>query len=492
MNSNHSLEERLSALVTDYDLEGIIVLSREAPQGDKDAWKKQIMEEGFMYLYYYLLYDHSCGKLSEGGLDFLSEVVEATEEFHGSPLREMRAQVMSCRLDEVKETNPVQTKEIALQAINELSQEVPIPRSSLQLRADFYFQLAQVDEINAVQHWQSAMKDVNEAADFNLWILYHVWDRDIPGMPEAKQHALNEFHDRLNLHLELEDDFVWQILDDGIRMLEGRSTTELEKQVLIWLELALQWPVINAKPELLRKAGLILHKQGNAHQRLDYLNKAIECFELFIERDPLHAMEVYYLASVWEDRALLEEKNGSDGTESLMNAWQTYQTHEDIVRVNFSSLLHYGEFIERLYFHDKLINGPSIETVRALAMEAEQEGNGFYSGPGMIFARLAIGENDPETAIFHLSRLLLLFELNIDDVISNLRESLTNDAPVAVKKFLDQALIFMKEVRDGYYFHPALSISELNMLSQEETLNAWQERMVEIRNRNISKENSNE
>jgi len=481
--TNPSLEPRLSALIEGYDLVGLIALSQEVPESDADVWHHEIMESGFMTLYSYLLYDQMCGKLGEGGLDLLADAVAATETFHGSPLREMRAEVLSHRFDEVKDTNAEQAKEFALQAIHELSQEIPVYHSALKFRARLYDQLAQFDAANALRYWQAAIEDLKAAGEFNLWILYHAWEQSIPGMPEAQQLARDEFHHRVNLAMATNTDMIWELLEEGIRMLEREPLPDLEKWVSVWLQSALAWPHIDAQPALLRKAGMILHKQGNARSRSDCFAKAIECFERFILKEPAHAMEVYYMANVWEDWALLNEKQGRSGTQYLAAARDVYRKHEDIVRLNFSSLLHYAEFLERLYFNDKIAERPAIKAILVLAVEAEELGKGYYSGPGMIQTRLAIDRGDAETAIYHLCRLLLLFELCIDRQIKNMHHSLASKAPAAVVVFLDEVLTFMDDVNEGYYYNPTLSLAALNGLNQTETVSAWQQRMKEIRNR---------
>ena len=482
-----SLESRLSALMEGYDLAGLIALSQEVPEGNADLWHHEIMESGFMTLYSYLLYDQMCGKLGEGGLDLLAEAVAATEAFHGSPLREMRAEVLSHRFDEVKDTHAEQAKEFALKAIHELSQEIPVRYSALKFRAQLYDQLAQLDATNALHYWLAAIEDLKAASEFSLWILYHAWEQSIPGMPEAQQLARDEFQHRVNLAMATNTDMIWELLEEGIRMLDRELLPDLEKWVSVWLQSALAWQHIDAQPALLRKAGMLLHKQGNARARSDCFAKAIECFEHFILKEPAHAMEVYYMAHVWEDWALLNEKQGRSGTKYLIAARNAYRKHEDVVRLNFSSLLHYAEFLERLYFHDKIAERPEINVILTLAVEAEELGKGYYSGPGMIQARLAIGSGDAETAVYHLCRLLLLFELCIDRQIKNLHQSLTSNVPAAVTVFLDEVLTFMDDVNEGYYYNPALSLAALNELSQTETMSAWQQRMTEIRNRGTLK-----
>jgi hypothetical protein len=41
----------------------------------------------------------------------------------------------------------------------------------------------------------------------------------------------------------------------------------------------------------------------------------------------------------------------------------------------------------------------------------------------------------------------------------------------------------MADVSEGYYYDPAFSMEELNTLSRLETMEAWHQRQMEIRNR---------
>jgi tetratricopeptide (TPR) repeat protein len=411
----------------------------------------------------------------------MDEIIIAAETFKGSPLRVLRAEVLNYRMDEAG-GNTQEAIVFAQQAIDELSFEIPEDKRALSFRANGYHKLSQLNVNKALQYWQLAIDDLRTAGDFNVWILYQTPKHPVRGLNEAQQAVRAEFNARMAGELLLNPDRIWELLDQGIRMLDGNPNDELERQISRWLQTSLSWNTRDAQPTTLRNAGLLLHKQGNVYQRVDYFVKAIECFESFIDKDPRHAMEVYYEANVWEDWALLNEKQEKNGEEYLVRAWEVYREHEEDVEINFSPLLHYAEFLERLYFNDKISVRPTEAEVLKLAVAAEIMGDGFYSGPGLIQARLAIHRGDTETAIHHLCKLLLLHELCIDTLIKNLRESLT-ESPRSVVDFLDQALIFMDDVRQGYYFHPLISNAALNEMSREAVFNAWQDRMKEIRNR---------
>lgn len=482
-NNEHSWQETLSEIVNAYDLEKLIAFSKQVPETDVELWRTEVMESGFMTLYSYFSYDQMCGKLGDFGLDLLDDVVESAEEFYGSPLRKLRAEVLHYRIDETKATHVDQAKELALRAVDELSLEIHSDLSALTFRARTYQQLAELDANRAVHYWKRATEDLKAAGEFSVWILYHQWPESITGMREEQENVRAEFNQRMNQYLRQTPDRIWSLLDDAVRMQEYHPSPELKKQLTLWLEIALHWKNEEAAPMLLRTGGLLLHKQGKAQQRAEYFAKAIECFEQFITKDRAHAMEVYYMASVYTDWAALEESQGNSGTPYLAKAWEVYREHEEIVRINFSSLLHYAEFLEQLYFNDQLTERPSQEEILSLAVAAEEMGKGYYSGPGMIQARIAIRHDDAETALYHLCRLLLRHELCIDDLIKNLRGSLTDNASREVTDFLDATLTFMADVSEGYYYDPAFSMEELNTLSRLETMEAWHQRQMEIRNR---------
>jgi hypothetical protein len=482
-NQRSILAERLSELVNAYDLQGIVLLSQQAPQGDAAAWRKEMMKEGFMSLYSYLSCDQMCGKLGEGGLDFLEEVVEETEKFCGSPLHTLRAEVLSFRLDGLKETDSAQAQVFAEQAIEELSKNIAFDTSVLAFRAHLHHEIAQLNPAQALLHWQRAIDDLIAGNSFDLRILYPLWPKPIEGMEALQAQEQSRFRERIGHALATHPDRLWQLLDEAARLTEYQKNPALEARMADWLSLALAWKGNSAQPERLRSAGLLLQKQGKIRQEAAYLAKAIECFELFIAKTQAHAMEVNYLANAWEERAALCPAQSPEEMDCLQKAWDSYLQHEEIVCINFSPLLHYAEFLERLYYKEYLKKRPSEAKILALAKEAEVMGEGYYSGPGMIQARMAIYENDAESAVYHLCRLLLRHELCIDTLIKELRQSLKDTAPSEVVAFLDEVLTFMDKASEGYYYDPAFSVIQLNALSPAETLQAWQARMVEIQSR---------
>jgi len=483
-NQRSSLAEQLSELVNVYDLEGIVRISQQVPQGDAAAWRKEVMEEGFMSLYAYLSYDQMCDKLGEGGLDFIEAVLEEAEKFCAAPLRLMRAELLGFRFDEAKEEAPAQAQTFAEQAIAELSQEIPLNASVLAFRAHFYYSIAQINAAEALHYWQRAIDDLIASNTFNLHIIYPLWPEPVEGMEALQAQVQSQFRVLISQTLEANPDFLWQLLDEASRMVEYQKNLVLEKQMADWLSLALAWKGNSAQPERLRSAGLLLQKQGKIQEEAAYLAKAIECFELFIAKTQAHAMEVNYLANAWEERAALCPAQSPEEMDCLQKAWDSYLQHEEIVCINFSPLLHYAEFLERLYYKEYLKKRPSEAKILALAKEAEVMGEGYYSGPGMIQARMAIYKNDAESAVYHLCRLLLRHELCIDTLIKELRQSLKDTAPSEVVAFLDEVLTFMDKASEGYYYDPAFSVIQLNALSPAETLRAWQARMVEIQSRN--------
>ncbi len=473
----------LATLVEAYDLDGLIAFAQQAPPGDAEEWRQAVVESGFLQLYAYLAYDQMCGKLGEGGLDFLDDVLTAAETVQEAPLHELRAQVASLRLEEVAATDVDLAQRYAWQAIQEASFDSAATPSTLRFRAQMYHRLAQLDARRALSYWQLALADMRAAGEIDVWILYHPWPPTLDGMPPAQRQARAEANQWLRRVLRTQPERLWPLLDEAVRMQQVYPSTDLQRQVTAWLQTALSWPSADAPPQLLRQAGLLLQKQGRACQRTDYLAKAIECFEQFIAKEPTHAFEVYYLASTWEDWAILCEKQGQNGTAYLAKAWAAYRQHEDIVRINFSPLLHYAELLERLHLRDRLPERPAAEQVRALASEAERMGNGYYSGPGMILVRLAIHRAEAETASYHLCRLLLRHELCIVDELKELQSSLTDHVVPAIRRFIDHTLRFMQDVAEGYYYHPAYTQEELNQLTPAQTLTLWQQRMGEIRSR---------
>ncbi|MDJ1479327.1 hypothetical protein QNI16_02450 [Cytophagaceae bacterium YF14B1] len=490
-----SLETQLAEAIDSYDLSAIVHISKQLPADAPEEWRQYVLESGFLVLLSYLEYDQMCGKLSDGGLDFMDEVIEEAEKFYGSPLPFQRAQVLYQRFEEVEDTDTTLAQVYLRQAIAELTDELEVhPDNSLarSLRARSYDQQAQLDVENVYTYWKSALDDINkleESIELKLWILYHSWEKPDPSLLKAQELSQKQFEVKIEYQLTTNPDLIWQLLEGGIRILEWKDMPELKEAVSMWLDQSLDWYNPQAKPSVLRSAGLLLSGQGKKHQRVDYLDKAAECFEQFIQKEPAHAMEVYYLAEVWKSYAEIIDKQGDSGLKYIAKAWLAYREHEEIVKINFSPLFHYAEFMEQLYYRDDFPNRPSAEEVLSLAEEVEEAGNGHYSGPGMIQVRMALVHNDMDTALYHLNRLLLRFELLIDNQIKTMYQTLPEQAPQILTDFLRQAVDFMEEITPNYCYDPKYSQAELNQLTREETKAAWQARMDELRQKQIRSRN---
>src|SRR5690606_27597326 len=127
----------------------------------------------------------------------------------------------------------------------------------------------------------------------------------------------------------------------------------------------------------------------------------------------------------------------------LTKAVLLYDQFIDKVHSNRSVLMHYTKFLERCYLYPGNIKKPGLEKIKSLAKQTEEEGEGMYSAPTLLLTRLALYENNEKEAIFHVTRLLLLHELCVDDKLRELQQSSIVGPFSQLQEFLKEILTFM-------------------------------------------------
>lgn len=477
------LEERLDTCASNYDLEGLVTLSHGTPLEDTVAWREVVLNAGFFALFGTLLYDQACGKLSDGGLDFIDEVLGAAEAFHGAPLPVERAQALSLRVEALAEASPPEARAFAEQAMHGLIGVEGVEAASW--RARLHEHLFELEPAQALAHWRAAVAALGLGGEtlppqlevgLALRLLYT--PRDVPGFAEVQAQAVGAFRRRLDARFLVNPDGVWVVLEDAVRQPESPL---LEHDIVRWL--ARSATCTPTQPERLRQAGLLCHKQAKLRRSEELFTRACTYFEAFIAQTPAHAMEVSYLRATCEDHAaLLDEQGRHDDAEArLAHAWAVCREHEAVVRLNFSPLIQTAEFYERLRRRPGACPRPEASHIIDLAREAERLGQGSYSGPGLVLLRLALAAHDSALAVHHLTRLLLLHELCIEEQLQSLLEVPFADG--VFLGFVRQTLAFMSELRPGYFFDPCLRAEALDQLSVAQTAERWARRQAELRAR---------
>lgn len=459
---------------------------------------KAELAEAYMQLFGQICYDYACSKYSYEGLQDILEIVEKVEMLQGETLWELRADAYMNLLEAAAEEDPEQTLfygEKCVEALNAYIAEVGEEYIPYQKLSRVLHLLADQDDDKRFKHWKDALISIKKAVEiapeevnwiYYLQLLYTPLmeeDEDIEkNLPEEKK-RFNELVETLQLVQGIQ----YRIASDFHRLQDSGIYDISEEEYVFWLDKSLERDAaVNYDFPELSDAAHFYHSEGVKRHRLDLLQRSLEYYLFQRNNEPRAGFTIHYIAKNLEDIATVYQENGKPekADDYLSQALSYYMEHEDVFMDNFSVLSHYGEFLERCYYH---YNGksdkPSIEKIRSIAKLAEKEGNGFYSGPFLLQARMALEEKNEDLAIFQLQRSLLLHELCIDKEIIKFSELYENSDFPKLNKFLKETLQFMKEVDEGYYYDPKIRWPEIQLMNKEQTNQVWENRMKEIRSR---------
>lgn len=495
-------------LAADYDLDALDGhFNRLAGSGDRQE-QALLAQDGYLSLFSMLNYDAACNKLLPDGFALLLPIIEKAEQLLQTPLWDERCQCRMLLLDDAiarGDAEVARHAELALEAIAQHLAHLPpdSPASAAasihRSRALVHQQLAEHWPERNLEHWRlalaaatTAIEAVSETGWGLLLNLVHTplagESPDIAAERAEAQAALRKLMERhcrsaaaafrlVQDFKHLREHLAWKKLDPALFP---------QADYLAWLERAKAvQPADGASWSGTTEAGHLFHHEGVLLGRLDLVAAAMPHFAAILSREPGSGMQVLYIGECHEAMSVIAAGQGDSAAAArhLRQALTWWADHLDTARYNFSSLIQYVEFLLRVLASPLDVPKPPLADIRLLAQEAERDGQGFYSGPGLALARLALHEGDEDEAIFQLTRLLILHECCLDDVFAALKQDPLCTAHPRTSDFVDQTLRFIAEIHEGYCLDPQIRWPQLQNMDRSAVAAAWQARQVELRNR---------
>lgn len=496
-------------LAGDYDLDALDHHCERLAGGDDHQERALLAHEGYLSLFALLTYDAACNKLLPDGFALLLPIIAKAEQLLQTPLWEERCQCRMLLLEDAISRDDAEVighADRALEAIAQHLAHLPpdSPASAAagihRLRAQVHRQLAEHGPEQGIEHWRLALAAATTAvetapseADWRLLLdLVHTpLAGESPEVAAERAEAQTALRTLMGQHCRSAA-AAFRLVQDYKHVREHLAWKKLapslfpQADYLLWLERAMAvQPADGASWSGTTEAGHLFYHEGVLLNRLDLVAAAMPHFAAILSREPDSGMQVLYLAQCHEAMALIAAGLGqtTQAARHLRDALTWWADHRDTIRYNFSSLIQYVEFLLRVLASPLDVPKPPLAEIRSLALEAERDGQGFHSGPGLALAQLALHEDDEDEAIFQLTRLLILHECCMDDVFSAFRRHPLCISHPRTAGFVDQTLRFITEIREGYYLDPQIRWPQLQSMNRAAVAAAWQTRQVELRNR---------
>jgi len=461
--------------------------------------QKEALAENYLDLFHELCYDYACGKLLPDGVQLLPEIVEKIEVLKDLTDWSLRAQAFEILMEDAEEREEteavIKNGHLAIEASRRYVAEQGEYKQIYLNKISFcYYTLISYEPQAIDEYWMRSLEysknSICEDPEKANWIqyfhlLYSFLKNPTPRTvyEQAKERS---FMREWSLSLGNNGSLYFVIASSFIRYKEIQTYQEQfifpEQEYLYWLEASLHEEKPQSSERRLSEAGHFYRKEGVRLKRIDLLEKALSLFQkMFYEEGELFAL--YYATDALEQLAILHNArgNGVYADVAIQQALDWNEEHRELIGQNFSVLLHYAEFLERCYHYQGSIFKPSLSLIEEIAVQAEAKGEGYYSGPYLILARVAMESKQERKAVRELSKMLLLHELCVNEGILEFYKTLDRTAFPYVEKFLKSTMMFMSEVKEGYVFDPQIKISELEEMSEEQIIDAWILRKAEIR-----------
>jgi hypothetical protein len=468
--------------------------------------EKEELAEAYLDIFNEMCYDFACSKLTEEGILELYPIVEKIEFLKDSSEWSLRAQTYHILMEdsEMREDNisVVRNGQLAIGALSkQLAEGAEEKYITYQSLSYCYYTLINYLPEEATLYWGKALQYIKEAILGNSreanWIqyftvLYSSLKQESSVLKERREQERTAFRNWSLALEEKEGALSFFIASQFIRFKEFSGDSESEgfifpeKEYFFWLEKSLEDDLLDLSPMKISDAGHYYKKEGVRLQRIDLLERALAYFEkIFYTSSNDELFCIYYISDVLENIALIYTKQGlSEKADSyLTNALQWNEDKQELIQGNFSLLIHYAEFLERCYHYKGNIPKPTLELIKSVVKKAESTGGGYYSGPYFLEARLALEQKNEHLVVACLCKNLLLHELCIENQVEEFYNYLTKGTYSYLEKFLENTLLFMKEVSEGYYFNPKITFAELNSMSEMEVIETWIIRKAEIKKR---------
>ncbi len=314
--------------------------------------------------------------------------------------------------------------------------------------------------------------------------LYRQWNEyRIKEIEEFKKFVRTSIDYDSNASLPLA--LAYKRLREYLAWLKDDLASFPENEYVYWINEAKRWQGENTTRIDLTEAAFFFKAEGIRLGKIDLLENAARLFQKLIDKLEDTAFEVNYLAETWEAISNIHLKNKEYNLANtyLTKAVLLYDQFIDKVHSNRSVLMHYTKFLERCYLYPGNIKKPGLEKIKSLAKQTEEEGEGMYSAPTLLLTRLALYENNEKEAIFHVTRLLLLHELCVDDKLRELQQSSIVGPFSQLQEFLKEILTFMNEIEEGYYLDTKIKWEQLKLMGHGEIASSWEKRKIELKNR---------
>lgn len=512
--------EVIQELVVNYDMDGLDAMCQQFIQdGASDYEKEELATYGYMNLYWQLIYDFVCNKLSEGAVDVLIYLVEQSEKLSGEIYWAARAEARMTVLEEAsknKDAAILEKHAQAIQALEDFAKEEP------KHLKDAYEKIARAHHIvaqtipdgsevyvkDAITFVQKSIALNPELGDWNflLQILYvpiqDVSDKNVlveiqkteDTKPVTKYSgkqlsvyqiqiqkeipALMQQYEQFSLKMP----YVYALAIYNVRNhllwfhLDGIVVSE--EIYFHWLNKAVLW-----NPETITRIDLgeacqFFEEEGVRLNRVDLIMKVIAFYERVLLKLETPALELYYIAQAWQLIADIYLSSGAqaDADAAMTAAIAVYNTNLETIKRNYSTHAHYLKFLEYCYLYEGAIEKPSLETLLEVCEAVEEESQGYYSAPILLHMRLALIANKEDDAIYQLTKSLVLHELCIDNEIANLLEMYRNATFPKLFAFLEDTNVFMKAARANYYLDTELKWDDVRDMSAADLAIYWVQR----------------
>lgn len=456
------------------------------------AAQKAELAEKYLDLFSELSYDFACGKLTEDGVELLLPIVEKIEVLQQTISWSLRAQVHELLMENAEANEDpervIKHGKLAIEAaMNQLSEEEDKQQIYYERISFCYSSLMDYIPLEADELWEKSLQFIKASILDNAsranWVHY----LKLIYLPSGEEER--SLFRQWALSLDENRGLGFTIASSFIRYKELLEYTDPDTpfpqdEYNFWLEKSLEDEPVEANNFEISGMGHFYRKEGVRLHRIDLLERSLIYFEkMFYEFSEPFA--IHYITDVLEQIAIiyrqLELYERADAIITQALEWN--EDKQEFIEDNFSLLLHYARFLENCYHYPGNIPRPTLGFIHTIVRQAEETGQGYYSGPYLLQARMALVQKDERLAVVYLSKAMLLHELCIEDSIKEFFENLAKDTYPYLEKFLKNTIIFMKEVSEGYYFNPKIKFAELVQMSDDAVVEGWILRKAEIKAR---------
>jgi len=486
----------------EYNIEGLDELYKTIIS-ERSTENKTALAEGYTSLFWEMIYDFACGKLTETGVFYLEPMAEKIIKLTQKPCWDEYCSAVFTVFEhnaQNKQGSVPDDLQKTIRAYSEYKKHQAEEAQEIEDKITLAYQIAmEADPDKSAEYWQNAVEHVRLAIDADP--LSDSWSKLLI-LSYIPFQASNDYTaEQLALQSELPELFTkHDPHDNGFAMNAASAFGNLRKHIewkkmeesLFPSALYMQWLNKAAEyiPEKISRFDLLsnaefFRNEGVRYKRIELIEKAIGFYERIIKQIDDANFEVYYTASSWQmiSELQLEQGNKADADRSLQKAFDTYHRHLNLVKQNPSVYMHYSEFMESCFLHNGNVQKPALSELEQIASEVEEEGQGNYSSPIFMRMRLALYRNDEDEAIYHLTKSLVLHELCIDDKLEGLIDTYKNSRFNKLNNFLAENIAFMHEINEGYYLDTQLKWSQLKAMNRSELQEYWEERKVFLKNR---------